>query len=47
MCSTNAFQEALKNFLILEPAAVTLKSGCVYEPVRDLFRLDYLAGPTK
>lgn len=41
MCGTNAFQEALKIFLTMEPTAVAMSSGAQYVQGRGVFKLSY------
>lgn len=41
MCGTNAFQEALKTFLTMEPAAMVMASGARYDSHRSVFILNY------
>ncbi|MCL6561148.1 MAG: DUF3786 domain-containing protein, partial [Firmicutes bacterium] len=41
MPGINAFQEALKTFLFLEPSAVAMASGALYDEKKGVFLLDY------
>lgn len=44
MCGTNAFDEAMKKLRMMDPAAVAMASGAIYDPEGDVFILEYCGG---